>query len=39
VIPQFLGRVPLRFAFATPFMKDDSDETQVFSFYMGGLLF
>jgi outer membrane protein insertion porin family len=41
VIPQgLLGqRLPLRFAFATPFMKDDSDETQVFSFYMGGLLF
>ncbi|MHC4438183.1 MAG: BamA/OMP85 family outer membrane protein [Planctomycetota bacterium] len=38
IIPQLLGsRVPMRFEFATPFMKDDEDETQVFSFYMGRL--
>lgn len=37
-IPQLLGtRVPMRFEFATPFMKDDEDETQVFSFYIGRL--
>ena len=37
-IPQLLGtRVPMRFEFATPLMKDDEDETQVFSFYMGRL--
>ena len=37
-IPQLLGtRVPMRFEFATPFMKDKRDETQVFSFYMGRL--
>jgi outer membrane protein insertion porin family len=37
-IPQLLGtRIPMRFEFATPFMKDDEDETQVFSFYMGRL--
>lgn len=37
-IPQLLGtRIPMRFEFATPFMKDEEDETQVFSFYMGRL--
>ena len=37
-IPQLLGsRVPMRFQFATPFMKDEEDERQVFSFYMGRL--
>ncbi len=37
-IPQLLGsRVPMRFEFATPFAKDEEDETQVFSFYMGRL--
>jgi outer membrane protein assembly factor BamA len=37
-IPQFLGtRIPMRFEFATPFAKDEEDETQVFSFYMGRL--
>jgi outer membrane protein insertion porin family len=35
-IPQLLGtRVPMRFEIATPLRKDDADETQVFSFYMG----
>ena len=38
VIPQLLGtRVPMRFEIATPLRKDDSDETQTFSFYMGRL--
>ena len=38
VIPQLLGtRVPMRFEIATPLRKDDDDETQVFSFYMGRL--
>ena len=37
-IPQLLGtRVPMRFEFATPFMKDEEDERQVFSFYIGRL--
>jgi len=37
-IPQLLGtRIPMRFEIATPFAKDDEDETQVFSFYMGRL--
>jgi outer membrane protein insertion porin family len=38
IIPRLLGtRVPMRFQFAAPFMKDEEDETQVFSFYMGRL--
>jgi outer membrane protein insertion porin family len=37
-IPQLLGTsVPMRFELAWPFMKDDSDETRVFSFTMGRL--
>jgi outer membrane protein assembly factor BamA len=37
-IPQLLGvPVPMRFELATPFSKDGEDETQVFSFSMGGL--
>jgi len=37
-IPQLLGtRIPMRFEFATPFMKDDEDDRQMFSFYMGRL--
>jgi outer membrane protein insertion porin family len=36
-VPQFFGRVPMRFELATPFSKDGDDETQVFSFSMGGL--
>jgi outer membrane protein insertion porin family len=37
-IPQLLGtRVPMRFEIGTPLQKDDEDETQVFSFYMGRL--
>jgi outer membrane protein insertion porin family len=37
LIPQWSGAVPMRFEFATPFMKDDDDETRVFSFSMRGL--
>jgi len=37
-IPQLLGsRVPMRFEFATPLAKDEEDERQIFSFYMGRL--
>jgi len=37
-IPQLLGsRVPMRFEFATPLAKNEEDERQVFSFYMGRL--
>jgi outer membrane protein insertion porin family len=37
-VPQLLGTtVPMRFEFAWPFMKDDSDETRTFSFTMGRL--
>jgi len=37
-IPQLLGtRIPMRFEFATPLMKDDEDDRQLFSFYMGRL--
>jgi len=37
MIPQWFGPVPMRFEFAAPFMKDDDDETQVFSFSIGRL--
>ena len=38
LIPQLLGtRVPMRLEVASPLMKDDDDETRVFSFYMGRL--
>ena len=37
MVPQWFGPVPMRFEFATPFMKDDSDDTQVFSFSIGRL--
>ena len=37
-VPQLLGTtVPMRFEFAWPFLKDDSDETRTFSFTMGRL--
>ena len=36
-IPQWFGPVPMRFELAMPFMKDDQDETQTFSFSVGGL--
>jgi len=37
LIPYWFGPMPMRFEFATPFMKDDEDETRVFSFSMRGL--
>ena len=37
LIPQWFGPVPMRFEIATPLMKGDEDETQVFSFSMGRL--
>jgi outer membrane protein assembly factor BamA len=38
-IPQWFGPVPMRFELASPFMKDEQDETQAFSFSIGGFLF
>jgi len=37
LIPQWFGPVPMRFEVAAPFMKDDDDDTQAFSFSVGGL--
>ncbi len=37
LIPYMLGPMPMRFEFATPFMKEEEDETRVFSFSVGGL--
>jgi len=37
LIPQWFGPVPMRFELATPFMKDDDDETRAFSFSVGAL--
>ncbi len=36
-VPQIFGNIPMRFELATPLLKDDEDETQVFSFSGGGL--
>jgi outer membrane protein insertion porin family len=36
-IPNLFGPVPMRFEIATPFMKDDADETRTFSFSVGRL--
>ncbi len=36
-IPQWFGPVPMRLEFAAPFLKDDDDDTRVFSFSMGAL--
>ncbi|OHB58449.1 MAG: hypothetical protein A2173_08960 [Planctomycetes bacterium RBG_13_44_8b] len=38
MIPWF-GEVPMRFELAAPLKKDDDDDTQVFSFSLGGKLF
>jgi outer membrane protein insertion porin family len=35
LIPQWFGPVPMRFELAAPFMRDDADDTQVFSFSAG----
>jgi outer membrane protein assembly factor BamA len=37
MIPQVFGPVPMRFSIASPLNKDDDDETQSFSFFMGRL--
>jgi len=37
LIPQWFGPVPMRFEIATPLMKEDEDDTQVFSFSVGRL--
>jgi len=37
LIPQWFGPVPMRFEIAVPIMKDDADDTQVFSFSIGRL--
>ncbi len=37
MIPQVFGPVPMRFSIAAPLNKDDEDETQSFSFFMGRL--
>ncbi|MHC4394703.1 MAG: outer membrane protein assembly factor BamA [Planctomycetota bacterium] len=35
LLPQWFGPVPMRFELATPLMKDDSDDVEVFSFSVG----
>ncbi len=37
LIPQLFGPVPMRFELAGPLMKEDEDDTQVFSFSVGRL--
>lgn len=37
LLPQWFGPVPMRFELAVPFMKDNEDETQIFSFSIGRL--
>ena len=37
LIPQWFGPVPMRFELAAPVMKEDDDDTQVFSFSVGRL--
>ncbi len=37
MLPQWFGPVPMRFELATPFLKEDEDETRVFSFSVGAL--
>jgi outer membrane protein insertion porin family len=37
MVPQFFGPIPLRFTLAEPLRKDDDDERQAFSFFMGGM--
>ncbi len=36
-IPQWFGRIPMRFELAVPLMKEDEDDIQVFSFSVGRL--
>lgn len=37
LLPQMFGPVPMRFELATPIMKEDEDDTQIFSFSVGAL--
>jgi outer membrane protein insertion porin family len=37
MIPQWFGPVPMRFELAAPFLKDENDDTQIFSFSAGAL--
>ncbi len=37
MVPQLLGRTPMRFEIATPLLDDELDETQVFSFSAAGM--
>jgi len=37
MVPQLFGDIPMRFEIATPLLKDDLDETQVFSFSAAGM--
>ncbi len=37
MIPQLFGEVPMRFELAYPWMKDEADDTQMFSFSVGGM--
>ncbi len=36
-IPQIFGNMPIRFEIGVPLLKDDEDETQIFSFSGGGM--
>jgi outer membrane protein insertion porin family len=36
MVPQIFGNIPMRFEIATPLLRDDLDETQVFSFSGAG---
>jgi len=36
-VPQIFGNMPIRFEIAAPLLKDDDDETQIFSFSGGGM--
>jgi outer membrane protein insertion porin family len=36
LIPQLFGNIPMRFEFSVPLLKDEGDETQVFSFSQPG---
>jgi len=37
MLPQWFGPVPMRFELAAPFLKEDEDDTRVFSFSVGAL--
>jgi len=36
-VPQVFGNMPIRFEIASPLLRDDEDETQIFSFSGGGM--